>query len=414
MPMGRAQWRLVDGNGKEQFLQPLACAEGKPVWYPLIPFGDFEYSDPASGEVFRFSVTQQYANEMAGHLKAGGNYGPHGIPIDEDNVHQPLLDGADAWLKDLDVREDGLWALVEPTEKGCPAVESRPYISPKFTIGEGVDPKYGLQNFIRSGAFVSQPWFWPQPGLTIAASMSTLPVEDVADQTQDGTDPLEGAARKDTLENPEGGIQMTPEELAALQQELEQAKTDKAALEAALAERDATVAEQAEQIETLTARAEQAEAAQADLATRIEAIETALAGKETEAAIAAEVNKLEQVRVSETIVPEQGDPFVEERALAPEYVMASALAVVLKTPEATEALNVILAANNYRPPTVSCGDKPALQPFKASAADPAGPQTDAEKLEAWLATDKRKAEVGRVMATGMSFEAAKRQVLGGS
>ena len=400
MPMGQTKWRL-NGSTKEQFMEPLKCSAGEPVWYPLIPFGQFEYQDPASGEVFGFEVTDQYLNEMVGHIK-GGNYGPSGIPIDEDNMHQTLPEGADAWIKDLEVREGGLWALVQPTQQGLDAIESRPYISPKFTIGDGVDPKYQLSNFIRSGALVSQPWFWPQPGLTISASMSTLPVDD----SSDGTSTVDGAAQMEN-EHPEGGNTMSPEEIAQLEQDLADAH---AALETAATEKEALEAQVAE----ITARAEAAEAASADLNTRMEAIEALLANKETEAKIAEKVNELAQVRVEETIKPEDGEAFTEERALDPEYIQVAASAAVLGTAESMQALNVFIAGHGHKIPTVSLGNKPNLKPITAPIAASAGTGealTEEQKLEAWSATDGRKAEVRTAMGTGLSFEDAKRAVL---
>lgn len=404
MRLGNINWRLKDGTSTTP--QPVVLHGTDAVRYPLIPLGTYE-KEATNGQVVQFTVTPDSLREMIEHLHSG-RPGPLGIPIDEDNVHEPNRDGADAWITALDIEGDWLYATIQPTSRTASVVESRPYISPKFVVGDLVEPDYGLRNFVRCAAFVSQPWWNPQPGMVIATSMSTLGDEGETDET--GT--VSGAAETTT-----GGTAMDPEQIAQLEADLEAARatitqmeTDKAAAdEAHVAEitaRDTQIAE-------LTTRAEAAETAQASLAERLTKIEELLGQSETEKAIAAKVAELSAIEVDETITAEDGTAFVEKRRLDPEYVQIAASAFVLKTPEAVEADHIYMAANGYRPKTVSAGSKPALQPISASAAAP--PLDEAGKLEAAIGHTLT-AETGALVRShmqrmGVGFDEACEKVL---
>ena len=394
MPMGRSKWRLIGEAGAGKVPQPITLNGLEPVWYPGIPLGTFE----KYGQTF--TVTEQYLQEMVQKLHDGFP-GPLGVPIDESNTHQgteqlgllPNEDGADAWIVDAEFRADEGWLYfqVKPTAGIAEVVEKRPYISPKFAIGEGVDPKYGMRNFLRSGAFVSQPWFWPQPGL-IAASMNTIADEDEPDEA--GT--VSGAAQTES-----GGTAMTPEEIKQLQTDLAAAQATIADMETAKTEADAAheaeLTARDEQIAALTARAEKAEGAQQELTSRIEAVEKALATKEQDAAIADKMAEIQADKRTEFSKLDNGEVIAEERVPSPEYALRAASAFVKGDKESQEELHVFLAANGNRVPTVGVmNSKPALLAASASR-ETAEPLDEWGKLAQWPGTEQKRSRIRQIM-----------------
>jgi len=123
-------------------------------WVHSMPVGEAKH--PVYGKLdFSLGELQKYAYSVKSKLR--------GIDPDVDYDHK--LDPskgrvAAGWIKDADVREDGLWLLVEWTEKAKDAIKNREYryFSPEFTR-EWINEKgEKLKNVVLGGGLTNRPF----------------------------------------------------------------------------------------------------------------------------------------------------------------------------------------------------------------------------------------------------------------
>ncbi|MEM0503418.1 MAG: phage protease, partial [Archaeoglobaceae archaeon] len=116
--------RLDERLDKIVFTQKLSVEGKKQVWVCVLPYGEFH--DPRYGKV---KITKEMCEQMVKNFKAGV---PHYEP--PVNISHKDEMGAFGVVKDLEVREDGLWALLELTAEGAELVEKERfrYLSAEF------------------------------------------------------------------------------------------------------------------------------------------------------------------------------------------------------------------------------------------------------------------------------------------
>lgn len=130
----------------------------------LVPIGDWNgkaVSDgPGKTKYISFSVTESDIAQMV------NNFAKLGRDLVVDYEHQ-TLSGEEApaagWIKQLvDKGKDGLWAMVEWTDRAKQYLSSREYryLSPVFTLN-GVDRKSGLKSgaMLLNAALTNDPFF---------------------------------------------------------------------------------------------------------------------------------------------------------------------------------------------------------------------------------------------------------------
>jgi phage I-like protein len=118
----------------------LAMAE-LPGWLRLLPLGEVKLVDGRPP----FEVTPESLADM---VKA---FGERGTDLVIDYEHQSLKGGqapAAGWIKDLEIREDGLWAQVEWTDKAEEYLKQREYryFSPVLRINPASRQPQELMN----------------------------------------------------------------------------------------------------------------------------------------------------------------------------------------------------------------------------------------------------------------------------
>lgn len=358
------------------------------IWHPLIPFGRFNHKNYGP---LRFS--RDHAMKMVEALRVGLP-GPMGIPIDEDNQHRKRAEGAYGWIRDLSIQEDGLYAGVEWTEDGIAAIESRklPYLSGHFIL-EHTDEMYGRDYMVVAAALCTQPFFFDQPGLRVAATAYQL-IADEDDNSEvnamSETAHDEGAQAAAAADEAEvAAAQATADAQAAEAAEAERVAAEAQVAETAEAERVAAEAQAAaDAVQATSAEAETVEvrlvAAEARIADLEGQLTTALAGLAT-AQSSQQLTEAEQ-RLAATAV---GDG----RCLAPVAIRLMATAEVHPTPENLQAVTAHILAHGGQLETMPIGDKPALTLLAT-----AGQVTEEEWLTAYHIADDAKAAVRRLAA----------------
>lgn len=116
--------RLDEKIEKIVLTQKLSVEGKKQVWVCVLPYGEFH--DPRYGKV---KITREMCEQMVKNFKSGiPHYEP---PI---NISHKDEMGAFGVVRDLEVREDGLWALLELTAEGAELVEKERfrYLSAEF------------------------------------------------------------------------------------------------------------------------------------------------------------------------------------------------------------------------------------------------------------------------------------------
>ena len=382
------KWSYKGAQGEPQRLTPTLLGDGtEPVWYPLIPTGRFE--DPEQS--VSFDMTAEILASLVDTFRSGAP-GPQGVPIDEDGIHGKTRD-AYGHIIDVEVRDNGLYGLLQMTPAGMQRVAAGEglYLSPHFTVGETPSRAYGVTNIIEAAALCSSPLFWNQPGLRIAASMSTL---------TDGEDDSAGGADSAADETPGGEITMNPEQMQAeidrLTGELEAATTAAADIETLrtqLTERDQTITE----LQGTIAAAGEAATAQAATLTAMQERLTAL-----EASDAATQAENQRLQIAASLGAQRfPDTAIEGRVLAyaPGAIEVMAAMQAAPGPETVAAFGEHVAQNGGRPAMVPVTEAPALQPIRASLGGNAEltddqylaaldiPEADAKKVRSLMAAD---------------------------
>jgi hypothetical protein len=388
-------WFTRDADGKVtgSFQQVALPADGTPAWVPLVPKGKFQ--NARYGE---FIIRDEYLQQMEQHFRDGFP-GPGGIPGDENGVHGKNPAGAYAWCKDVKLEEDGLHGLVGLTPLGVEAVGDSElvYISPHFSIGDGVDPEYGRSNCISAFALCSSPAFLGQPQLTIKASAYVRVADDAAPAASAAETTSEGDEKMPTQEE----FDALQAQVATLTETLAAKETDAAAAAEALVAKDGELAEFKTKFEALEASMTEGQTEKVALETRLAAMETQLAEAAAATKMAEAVREMEALRVERQVALPDGTVQTEQHQLTPEAVQIAASAKVDPVAHGA-ALLMHVTAHGGALDTVSCGAKPNLQHIAASAGG-AG-LTDGQRIAAF--PERKALSVRASMATGMDLAAA--------
>lgn len=121
-------------------------------WIQVITLG--KYKHPDYGKiVFTPDRLQKFADSVNNRVT--------GIQPDIDYDHKAKIDYAAGWIEKAEVREDGLWALVEWTPKAAQAIKDKEYkyFSPEF-VDSWTDPKtqQKFTDVLRGGAITNRPF----------------------------------------------------------------------------------------------------------------------------------------------------------------------------------------------------------------------------------------------------------------
>jgi len=108
---------------------------GAPEWVRVAPYGSWHH--PKAGA---FTIGPGNARQMVANAARGVD-----IVVDfEDQTLTGAKAPAAGWLKQLEARDDGVWARVEWTEQGRAMIEAKQYryFSPVFAF-DAKDPRTG-------------------------------------------------------------------------------------------------------------------------------------------------------------------------------------------------------------------------------------------------------------------------------
>jgi phage I-like protein len=173
---------------KKEVRLTLAMAE-LPGWLRLLPLGQVKLVDGRPP----FEVTPESLTDM---VKA---YGARGTDLVIDYEHQSLKGGrapAAGWIKDLEVREDGLWAQVEWTGKAGQYLKQREYryFSPVLRI----DPANRRPQELMNVALTNVPAIAGLSPLVAKWGGEALTVGEP--QLEPAPEVLEGLSSQDTMD----------------------------------------------------------------------------------------------------------------------------------------------------------------------------------------------------------------------
>ncbi len=121
-------------------------------WIQAMPFG--RYDHPVYGSIeFTPEKAQQFAANVKNHVR--------GQDLDIDYDHKANGGEAAGWVKDAEVRSNGLWLFVDWTKKAYELIKDKAYryFSPEFT-DEWKHPKTGEthKNVLFGGAITNRPF----------------------------------------------------------------------------------------------------------------------------------------------------------------------------------------------------------------------------------------------------------------
>jgi len=398
------------------FSQVRLSRDGSPTRIPLVPLGTFylqvpDPEHPGQYKVAPVDIKREYLEEMLRHFQEGHPNNPQtGAPVNELADHTRNEAGAFGWIRDIELDADGLWGMYHPTPLGLKPeiVEALPFVSPRFVVGEGVDPVWGVGNALLSGALTDSPQFTGQPQMVLASAQPPSVAQ---------AEPEEATAASAATDTPnEGEMATMPEDIQAQ-------------IDAAIAAAKATWEQ--EQAEVLAA----AETEKAGLLAQIteltekagdydklqKQVEVLLAESEAtkaQARLDAAMREFESVRIPVGTKLPDGTVQTDLRAIAPEAIqVAAAFKVDPANAENANAYWTLVQANNGSLPTVPApgADKPALHVAASVPADIAG-MTEEQKLAAAVAagevipgTEDHSAILGHMQA-GLTFSAARRKL----
>jgi phage I-like protein len=122
------------------------------AWLQAMPLGDYQH--PVHGEIkFTAEVLTEYANGVNERIRTAD--------IDIDYDHKKYGGDASGWVKQAEVREDGLWLLVEWTKTAAQKIRDKAYkyFSPEF-VDRWTHPKTGktYKNVLLGGAITNRPF----------------------------------------------------------------------------------------------------------------------------------------------------------------------------------------------------------------------------------------------------------------
>lgn len=122
------------------------------AWIQAMPFG--EYDHPVYGKI---AIDQERAQRFAQNVKDK----VRGQDLDIDYDHKEYGGEAAGWVKDADVRSDGLWLLIDWTKKAYQMLKDKAYryFSPEYN-DEWKHPKTGEthKDVLFGGAITNRPF----------------------------------------------------------------------------------------------------------------------------------------------------------------------------------------------------------------------------------------------------------------
>jgi phage I-like protein len=123
-----------------------------PIWIHAFPYGSYQH--PLYGKL---TMDKARAERMASNVKQR----VRGIDIDIDYDHKALSGKAAGWVRDADVRTDGLWLLVEWTAPARASLRNKEYryFSPEY-VDKWTHPSTGAahQDVLFGGAITNRPF----------------------------------------------------------------------------------------------------------------------------------------------------------------------------------------------------------------------------------------------------------------
>ncbi len=199
-------------------------------WLHAMPFGTFQHS--TYGELnFDTGKVKGFADSVKNKVR--------GIDLDVDYDHKAKTHEAAGWVKDADVRSDGLWLLVDWTKEAAQKIKDKKYkyFSPEFH-DEWTDAQGKMhQNVLFGGGLTNRPF------LKNLVPVNLSELSFVEPSQEEGMDPkklreLLGLAadatdeqvatklseNKTTIEVLQAAVQQQTTQLAEFKTEIEQIK----------------------------------------------------------------------------------------------------------------------------------------------------------------------------------------------
>lgn len=134
---------------KQQFDESVT---GASTWMMAMPLGNYQH--PAYGKI---NLTMDRIKRFADNV----NRGIRGQDLDIDYDHKEYGGEAAGWVKQAEARPDGLWLLVEWTQKAYEAIKSKAYryFSPEFD-DTWTDPRTGekFKDVLFGGGITNRPF----------------------------------------------------------------------------------------------------------------------------------------------------------------------------------------------------------------------------------------------------------------
>jgi phage I-like protein len=318
-------------------------------WIQAMTLG--KYSHPIYGEI---DITTQTLNDMLSNFK--NNVRQTELDIDYD--HKDFGDGkAAGWVKDMEIRGDGLWVLVEWTDVAAQALQRKEYkyFSPEFQ-DEWTHPKTGqtYKNVLFGGGITNRPFLrdiqpinmsevfpgQPQSGDGVEEFLKllreVLGLSDEADQDKLLSEIKALRAKPAPSIDPPAGSSIDEAELAKL-------------------------AEKSPAVKALKEAYDRDQAERAEDRKRLMALEAAGTFRETEAGIAAACKLSEQF----TIAPAHQEKLVKALSVAPKQFRENVIA----------CLGEIVKEG-----IVELGERGRRRP---SGTDPGKPSLSGDPVDAW-------------------------------
>jgi len=139
-----------------QFVEALQFAD----WIRILPKGTFKRDGRTIklDDAFLLAIKQNFDNAALGR----------DVPVNFEHQYTAL--GAAGWVRALEVRDDGLYALIEWTDIGKEAIEKQRFKYVSVELGGAVDPKTGKvlgEDVLTGIALTNRPFF---KGLTALAA----------------------------------------------------------------------------------------------------------------------------------------------------------------------------------------------------------------------------------------------------
>jgi len=159
---------IIKGMEFPVFIGNFKFAEGKPLTeIKIMPFGTREHSEYGTIKTEGKEIEEYIKNFNSGVRKE--------LPITEGHSVEQEEKPAIGWFKKLvDKGREGLWAVVEWTEKGKEVLKAKAYkyFSPEFfTTYEDPETHKKYSNVLSGGALTNRPYFKEQEGVAVFSEL---------------------------------------------------------------------------------------------------------------------------------------------------------------------------------------------------------------------------------------------------